>query len=365
MDIENFFRLPSSSASIFPKGSVGSYFVDELDAAQIVFIGIEEYRNPFIAEEINSQIPELPDFITTFKGLQASIDFPSMYDCGTFISGKTVEDSLAILGDIFLTLAESNKIPIVVGGRADLLLTYVENVSEHKKINVQPIIVDSYLSFDVYTDKVSEKNYLHALLEHEHIESVSVAGLQEYLVSSDIKKLFHSCGGHTANLSEILRDSEHFEIFSRTCNLATISFRAMAQAYSPQGDGLLPNGLSPREICSIAKTLGRLDTCTAYFLPNACSDNFRINPHLVAQILWYITSEIGHKSHIPTVEDLEIHGVMLEELPLMFKYNALRDEWWFSHEKEAISVLKPCSEKDYNAARNGKISSRIQTYLYS
>lgn len=354
MNLQNLFISPEKNEYL--PWQLGSVISEEIRENGVVFIFCSEERGG----GGNARQRDFSRVRNVFYELSA-LDFQmSICDLGDLLSGKNQEDTHYILQEILTECYQKNAIPVVVGGSNDLAFPlYLSLYHRQKSLNYTQI--NAFVNVEKETEKITEKNFL------THILSDSRSGIKDYhhlgyqrhlneLAAVDLVKDFDF---EILRLAEMMGDTDNAEPFLRRADLVTLncdSVETFAEDFSKNPQ---VNGLNKREICAYMKEigLGQNLKCVGMFNFNFDAEN-AMNHQLLAQMLWYLLEGIHIQKTHPKERAYENYVVLLDEMQLNFSRDTFSGQWYFGKD-ENIQNCVPCSQKDYEMAKRGKVSGSL------
>ena len=195
IDISIYFS-PVEIESNKNEGTIGSlikiYTEDnfpELKKNGIALLYVPEFRND--VKEFNNKFND--NFRKYFYDLYIGTSWElKIYDCGTILPGKEIEDTYFALTHVVAELVKENIIPIIIGGTQDLTYSVYKGYEKlEQMINI--CSVDHKLDLgNPDDDKISKDGYMSKILTHRpcYLFNHSNIGCQAPFVNENEIDLF-------------------------------------------------------------------------------------------------------------------------------------------------------------------------------
>lgn len=279
-------------------------------------------------------------------------------DLGIFISSTKNDEEVffQLLKDV-----EEKKGKSLVIGFTDLDLF---NFLSH------PLMEEAHKTIGIITNKLhlkevkttpSTDNYLRLLIENfsERFSNISILGVQQHFITPFESRIARAINLYPLRLSEIEQEPTRAEPLLREAYNVSIDLNSLEFNGYDVGTKKNPNGLSSREICTLARYAGASVNLKNIFIQNIQLELDEVGASLIAQILWYVSDGINFNANLPTSKSLKKYEVLLSGETITFEFDESSERWWIVVPDEIISnngITKiPCCESDYKDATFGKI----------
>ena len=337
-------------------------FFPDVDQADIVIIGVGEERNAIDNEGVNLA----PDAIRqVFYKLFPGEWHLNICDLGNLRKAETPEQTYANLQEV-LSLLPVDISLIILGGSQDLTLGLTNYYDINNKVyNLS--VIDAFIDSSLTDNEVDNENYLTDILgkQNSQLQNLSLFGIQSFFNHPSKFKILDQLIIDYFNLGDLKKDINEVEPELRDAHIVSVDVRSIKHADMPAQKQGMPNGFDGIEICQLARMSGIAPKNKVFgvFEYNPLLDQRLTGANLIAQMLWYYVDG-KHKNQIeyPEIAKSELLKFYVENdiLKLIFYKNQKTKRWWVEVAQfETNTRLIPCSEKDYQAALNGKMSKRI------
>ena len=184
-------------------------------------------------------------------------------------------------------------------------------------------------------------------------------GYQKHLNEIDAVKLMKSVEFDVIRLAEMMGNTDKIEPFFRRADLVTLNCDAVESFAEPFSVNPQINGLNRREICAVMKEIGLGENLkmAGIFNFNADAENI-LNHQLLAQMLWYLLEGIDVQKTHPKERHYDTFWVLIDDQEFAFKRDSFTGLWYFGSD-ENIQKCVPCSQYEYDLAKNGVLSERL------
>ena len=299
-----------------------------------------------------------------------------IYDLGTVLPGKTVEDTYHALSQIVEELVKNDIIPIIIGGTQDLTIAQFDGYKNLEQL-VNLVNIDSMPDFGQEM-RLNASNYLQYILQRKpnHLFNYSTIGIQHYLVNPNELDLMEKLYFDMYRLGEVNADITKAEPYIRNADLVSMDLLAIRNSDFPQEQFTTPNGFYAEQMCQLARYAGLSDKMSSFGIYNfvaypGCDSNNK----LVAQILWHVLDGINSRfNDYPKSSKSEYtkYRVLLSEFKdeIVFYKSPKSERWWIEipyHPSKSSKFerhfMVPCSYDDYKTAQENEVPNLWwQTY---
>jgi arginase family enzyme len=341
----------------------------DLSNIDIAILGVPEARY----SSNNEYCTDAPDEIREeFYKLFYWKNDASIIDLGNLITGKTVEDTYAVLSDVLAYLLEQKVVPIILGGSNDLAFANYQAYQKLEKI-VNIVSVDSKFNLGNEKEPISSEGYLNKIVlqQPNYLLNYSNIGYQTYLNSREDIELMQQLFFETYRVGILRKDMEEIEPIVRNAEMVTLDISAVRQSDAPGNANASVNGFYGEEICHIALFAGLSDKLSSFGIYefNPIRDYSSQTSQLIAQILWYFIEGFTHRQNDILFKDQEqylkhIVPVTNALNELVFYQSKKTGRWWievpFFHVKtqQDKKYFLPCSQNDFDTACKDVVPER-------
>lgn len=358
MNIEDLTIAPKPES--YEPWQLGSLLKEDLPEAGIAFIFVSDCRGAGRGAEIQ-------DFTLLRQQLYtlSALDFETpLYDYGDLISGKTLQDTHFVLQEILSQCHYKNTIPVVIGGGNDLAFSLFLALNfHHQHLNYTQI--SNVVNLGDTPGEITEKNFLNRIFSAKNfsLKNYHHLGYQKHLNATDSIKLIEQVEFDVMRLAEMMGTTAAAEPFFRNADLVTINCDAVESFASPFSLNPQVNGLNRREICAYMKEAGLSSQlkCAGIFNFDLQTRSF-LNVQLLAQMVWHLAEGINIQKSHPKEKNLETFWVLIDDEQYAFKRDVFTGLWYFGND-DAIENCLPCSEQEFNKAKQGVLSRRLEKFL--
>ncbi len=358
MNYEEFLIQPEKIQC--KKWQIGSVIRNEIPEDGVVLIWVSDRRGAGGSAEILDFNPVRRQFYRLSK-----LDFEvPMCDLGDLVSGKTLQDTHYILQEVISACLYKKSIPVIIGGSADMAYSLFYTLNFHHQ-NINYTHISSSVSLENTGEEINEQNFLTKIFSTKNfsINNFHLLGYQKHLNHDDILKIVKQVDFDVVRLAEMMNDTSLTEPYFRNADLVTLNCDAVESFAEPFSYRPQVNGLNRREICAYMKEtgLGANLKCAGIF-----NFNFemysQLNNQLLAQMLWYLLEGINIQQSHPKDKNIETYWIMIDDRNFSFKRDTFSDLWYFGNDEDLQKCL-PCSASDYEDAKKGLLSSRLQKFV--
>ncbi|MRI01733.1 arginase [Kriegella sp. EG-1] len=332
--------------------------------ASMAIVGVRESRNAF--EKKTEKLDTTAIRIQFYKLLMGNWN-STLVDMGDIEEGESVEDTYFVVKEIVAGLLEEKVIPIIVGATQDI--TYpAYRAFDGIRSMINLVSIDSRFDFGIDDELISSHSYMSKIITDKpnNLFNFSNLAYQSYFNAQEEMDLMERLFFDSCRLGELTSDMSLAEPILRDANMVSLDTRAIRAAEMGMSDNFSPNGLTGREVCTLARYAGiseRVDAFGVYEM-----DNNMQSSQLVAQIIWYFIEGYNFRvqeSPYLNKEDFTKYNVPTETEHLVYYKSNLTERWWVelpsiyaSHTKANMMSLLPCTEKDYLDACDQNIPER-------
>ncbi len=360
--MEDILIKPSIDTDSYSNHQIGKYVktgFENISPKSLVLITVDEFRNHKEIEGSSFQ-----RFRSSLYEMMAGNWKLPIIDLGTLRSGNLLKDTFYALSEIGKKVVEAQAIPIVIGGSQVLSYALYNSLAyTNKPLNYTA--VDYKLPLQVAPkEEVTEDNILNHLITDERhlLFQFANLGYQSFYTSYQIIDTLHSLDYEAYRLGEITQDLKESEPVFRSSDLVTFNMDALESLQ--HGDRLHPNpnGFNSREICALSKFAALSPQLkTIGFFNYFENTQNQIFSKLLAQIIWYFIEGKNISLGIEnTHKKYKKYRVMHEDKTITFYQDEIINKWWIALEDstKGEETLVPCSQRDYESAKNNEIPDR-------
>ncbi len=278
-----------------------------------------------------------------------------------------------VLRFVLEVLHEAGKRVLILGGSQELTLAQIRAL-ETSDATIEYVQIDNRLDIESSEFVLNETSYNHALL-HEtsaHRLAFTNLGFQQYLLTEQDHEFLASRAQVAVRYGNLNEKMDIAEAWLRTAHVVSFDLNAMRAAEAPGAGNATPGGFSSMEACKLARYAGR-----GYFLHSfGCygydpdRDTHGHSAQLIAMMAWYLAEGISQQhDDYPGADhkNLKAYAVHLNaSIPSINFYKHVHTaRWWMElvhpddvGKPHGRSRLVPCSESDYETARQDEIPER-------
>ncbi len=361
--MKEFLELPTHQANLYANSQIGKYVEigeESLRKNALALLCVDEFRGTQL------------EMTTSFSRFKKNLYLMSagnwklpLVDLGILRAGNEVEDTYFALKDIIHQILVKGALPIIIGGSQDLLLSLYQPLTQaDKPLNFTS--VDYSLPLEQQTDeKLRERNVLNHLLadSSQLLFQFTNIGYQSFYTPYQVVDSVNQIDFDTLRLGEITQDMKESEPYFRSSDLISFNMNSVESFASTDRIIALPNGFNSREICAMSKFAGmspQLKVMSFFnYFENTTNALFST---LMAQILWYfiegknLSLAWDKKTQTPYMRYTVLH----EDKEIVFYKDKNINKWWISitHLDKDDETLIPCTQKDYEKAKNNELPDR-------
>jgi formiminoglutamase len=333
------------------------------EKADIVIIGVPEYRNSLIPEQ-GSSIDEIRKHLYGLNRIGARF---KILDLGDLKLGLTANDTYFALRDICEFAIENRLTICVLGGSQDLTFGMAK-AFDGQLFNM--VSVDPKLDFRKGAKIINSENYLNLIFEKQkNLYSYTALAYQNYFVDQTDIDIFNNLHWDVKRLGQVRYDLTSVEPVLRDAHVFSFDLNAIRDFDAPGQLLGSPNGLYSEEACQIARYAGLSDTLqvAGFFNLLHTKNNFSNSANLMAQIVWhFLEGFFNRKPEDPSedTEDFNHFVVDMSEINvnMVFFQSRVSGRWWLKVSEDfgekGQMYLVPCEEDDYKKASSGDIPDR-------
>ncbi len=287
----------------------------------------------------------------------------SLVDLGTIQPGATREDTLFAVKEVVQAVIQKKAFPLVIGGSQTLLLPMYEALCAwDKPLNYTAIDAQIPLQAEEVTLLEDQNVFNHILTDpSELLFQFTNVGYQSFYTSYQIIDMLEAMDFESYRLGEVVQSIKETEPIFRSTDLASVNINAIQSQIGKDRTSALPNGFNTREICALMKMVGLSPQLKTLGIFHYFEDgNTALLSELLAQMLWYfIDSRNVSVLMKQTEHQYKKYTVLIDEKELVFYEDEVVHKWWIALDIENDSPrLVPCSEGDYEKAKNNEIPER-------
>jgi arginase family enzyme len=287
-----------------------------------------------------------------------------VFDLGTILPGKTVEDTFTAVRDVVKELVKGGVFPIVIGGSQDLTLALYEAYqSLEQTVNI--LDIDPSLDMGDPDDQISSNAWLNKILLHKpnFLFNYSLLGYQSYLVKSEELDLLSKLYFDGLRLGEFYANDKMVEPLVRNADVLSFDMDSIRGSDYKGNSRHLPHGFYGEDACRIMRYAGLSDKLTTLGLFNfQQSESILFDSNLVAQMIWYfiegynqrkkdypVGSKNSYTKYLVSIDDFKDE--------IVFYKSDKSARWWMEVPYPKIEGVKfqrhlliPCNYEDYQNA---------------
>ncbi len=332
--------------------------IPDLQDVQIAIINIDD-ENQFPTKK--SQTIRL-ELYKLFCGNWNS----KLADLGNIKKGATPQDTHFAIKELITHLIKNNIIPILIGKNQDI--TYlIYRAYDNLKTPINLVTIDHKFDFGDAEELISSTSYMSKIIVEKpnNLFNFSNLGYQTYYNAQEeidlIEKLFFDA----YRLGELTNNITIAEPVLRDAHILSLDMNAV-KASEIGRHNTFPNGLTSREICTLARYAGISDNISSFGIFQY--QDTPLSHQLIAQIIWYFLEGYNLRlieEPFTTKKDYTKYIVPTKEAELCFYKSNKTQRWWIQipQSKKLNNKLKrltllPCTQQDYIDASHQKIPNR-------
>ena len=340
--------------------------IPDLDSVKITLIGIPEQRNSvdYLGDQLN-----LNEIRKSFYHLYPGNWSSKICDIGDLKLGENPEETYGRLISLLTILFKKNITPVIIGGSHDLIYAiYRAYDSFQNTVNI--VNIDSNFDVGDSTKPINNLSYFGKIIldEPHNLFNYSNIGYQTYHNPQEEIDLMESLYFESYRLGEVSSKIRMVEPIMRDADIVSIDMKSIKASELGSRQKFSPNGFDGREICGISRYAGISNKVSSFgIFEYKSSSEDEITEILISQIIWYFIEGFNYRvqdSDFENEDDYNKFSVIVDEYELTFIKNKLTSRWWIEILGEGINTklkhksLLPCTEDDYEDAKNGKIPDR-------
>ncbi len=329
----------------------------------VALIFVPEYRNSALLTSGQN----LQNIRTELYQLYSGDWQASVYDLGTILPGKTVEDTWTAVRDVLETLIKHDVFPLVVGGSQDLMLPIYQTYHKlEQAVNI--LDVDCALDMGSPEEEISDTAWLNKILldKPSCLFNYSLFGYQSYLTDIKELNLLNEMLFDHYRLGEFVSDEKIVEPIVRNSDILSFDLNAIRSSDYTANSLELPHGLYGEEACRIMRYAGLSDKLTSAGIFNYReSIGQNRSSKLVSQLIWYFIEGYNlRKGDYPAgnKKNYTRYTVAIDDFKdeIIFYKSDKSSRWWMEvpypkvhGSKYVRHFMVPCNYADYeNALKN-------------
>ncbi|MFA8298638.1 MAG: formimidoylglutamase [Hyphomicrobiales bacterium] len=345
-----------------------------LDDIKICIIGVPEDR-----KAVNNRgCDQGPNYIReSLYKLHISWDNFKIADLGNIRNGETHKDTLIAVETVISYLLSNKIIPIIIGGSQEITLAnYKAYINTGKIINI--LSVDSLFDLGTEKDDLNSKTYLSKIILHQPncLFNYTNMGYQTYFIDQEEIRLMEKLFFDTYRLGEVRKQKRKFEPLIRSSDIISFDVSSIKISDAPGSGNAGPNGFDSVDACQIARYAGLSQRVTSFgvYETNPRFDVRNQTSMLVAQMIWCFLEGFSHRDKDNPAHNIEKFQKFYVKFTddnedfaeeLLFYKNIYNGSWWMeiplpskNGNKKTEPYIVPCSEKDFDNAKNNIIPER-------
>ncbi len=342
------------------------------NSCQLVLIGVPEYRG---AGKTNQDaLKQVRKYYYRLIHIPKTI----VCDLGDLKIGHTPNDTHFALRQVLEYLISNQKIPIILGGSADLAFTQFLAYEKSEQV-VNMLSIDSAFRFGDSAAELSASNYLSKIIMHQpnYLFNYSNIGYQSYFVSPDETALMEKLFFDVNRLGVVRSAMQEAEPIIRNADFVSMDLSCIRQSEANATLHASPNGFFADEACQLARYAGFSDKLSSigFYGYYAEKEENCHSAHLYAQLIWhFVDGFVSRKKDYPVADKSRYtkYTVSIKDgtNEIIFYKSQLSGRWWMDipypeHKNIQFKrqLLVPCSYQDYEIACKDEIPDRWwQTY---
>ncbi len=341
--------------------------IPDLETIKIALIGVPENRNDinYIGEEIH-----LDGIRKSIYGLYLGNWYTPIADLGDIPKGESVEDTYFALQTSVNLLLQKNIIPIVIGGTQDLTYPMYRAYDTYLPM-VNLVNVDACFNLGDASKPIKNDSFVGKIILSKpyNLFSYTNIGYQTYFNSQEEIDLMEKLYFESYRLGEVSKQTTIVEPVLRDANIVSIDLSALKASEVSTNLKYSPNGLTGKEICTIARYAGisnNVSTLGIWEYKNTKNDD--LSCLLIAQIIWYFIEGVNKRikdDDFSLETNFQKYTTLAKEHELIFYKSKKTGRWWVElpflekvDNKLKRHTLLSCTHQNYIDACNNIIPER-------
>jgi formiminoglutamase len=336
-----------------------------IEKGGIALFYVPEYRNSNYHVEENVEY-----FRSEFAQLQSDSNWQfSIYDLGTILPGKEVNDTFHAVTNVCAELIQNNVLPIIVGGSQDLTLAIYQALAKNEQ-SINLCSIDREFDLGDADAPIHANGFLSHILVQKpcYLFNYSVIGYQTPYVSSKERDLFEKLYFDTCRLGTFTKNTTIAEPLLRNSNAVSFDLSSINASDFEGKYYNAPNGISGMHACQLMYYAGASDKMATLLLSNYFSDGISLKANrLLSELIWYFIDGFACRVGdfpVGSREDYTKFSVVVShnEEPLVFLKSNKSARWWMEvpypkkkDMKYERSTLVPCDYSDYQEAMKDEL----------
>lgn len=379
MDIESLFR-PLDTKLIQKRLTLDDYRISDFtkcyfeqfpywQGADVVMVGCPEDRG---ARGMTGAALAPDQIRRHLYALAAPKRELRIVDLGNMVKADRMVQYYDRIADVVEEVVKSGKLLILLGGTQDIVYGQYRG---YQKVtdNVEYVCVDSELDVEDSDFGIHHGSYNHKIFLHSpnYLGNFTNLGFQSYFVPLSQKMRLRNLYFQGLRLGELRNNLREAEPFLRNASMVSFDMSAVRSGDAPGTSHPSPAGFTAEEICQLARYTGMSNRVSSVSITEILPmRDFNAQTTLLgAMMVWYVIE--GYLSRrVDEPEDLSrlvkysvsLHGGIQN---LVFYKNPLSERWWMEvpysegmGRREGRTELVPCSESDYELARQDEIPEK-------
>lgn len=379
MDIDALFR-PLDTKLIQKRLTLDDYRLSDFTkfhfgefpywhGADIVIIGCPEDRGGRGATGSNMAPDQIRRHLYALAAPKREI---KVVDLGDMVKADRMNQYYDRIADVVEAVVKAGKLLIMLGGTQDIVYGQYKGY-QNLSTSIEYVCVDSMLDVEDSDFGVHHKSYNHKIFLHSpnYLGNFTNLGYQSYFVPLSQKARLRNLFFQGLRLGELRQNLREAEPFLRNASLVSFDMCAVRSGDAPGTTNPSPAGFTAEEMCQLARYAGMSNRVSSVSISEILPmRDFNAQTSLLAAMMvWYVIE--GYLSRrVDEPEDVSrlvkynvsLHGGLHQ---LVFYKNPLSERWWMEvpysegfGRREGRSELVPCSERDYELARQDEIPEK-------
>ncbi len=287
-------------------------------------------------------------------------------DFGNIIEKNNFEQTSQQIQKV-VELAVYNNLKLVIIGESRRYNIGVFKNYSKRSAKFTHISAGAEIYFDGIEENYDSRQYLDFfILNKALIEDLYYIGYQNFLVNKEITDYFRQKKYRAYRLSEIKEDLLDIEPYFRNSDIVSMNLGVVKNSDCPASPNPQPAGLDTTEFCKLSYFAGLSKSLKIFGIYDFSleKDINNISAKLIAQSIWHYLDAFSLMKNytIKNKNDYSVFHLHIDnkkELKLKFVHYDKIDLWWLAIKQDKYEQLIPCSFKDFNKAKNGQLSQRI------
>jgi arginase family enzyme len=330
-------------------------YLPNLEDADIVFIGIDEFRGAgFIAQESAADSIRKQFFRLHYWHKDVQI-----VDLGNVKPGASIHDSYSAAKVVIEEIVRMNKIVVILGGSHDNTMAQYLAYKGLGKI-IEATVIDAKIDLKS-GNPLPDENFLMEMLTSEPniVKHFNHIGFQSYMVHPQILEAIDKLRFDCFRVGAAKENIEEMEPVIRNSDLVSFDISAIKNSDAPASI-YSPNGFTGEEACNLTRYAGMSSNLSSigFYNYDVTKDVNDLTAMQIAQMIWYfVDGRSRGKQEVDLTETSYFNRfhTAFAEVDTVFLQSKRTGRWWMQMPNLKLIA---CSYNDYIQASNNEIPER-------